>query len=103
MALPTQPSLSSIVQEGLKRAGYPTGGSSTQQTQANLWVEETKNDIWRILNGRRLKCLMATSYGVTADGVSRYALPSDFESFYSMNILDGLHTGTAQAVAAGLG
>ena len=100
MSLPTTPTLTLIVNEGLKRAGYPSGGSATQQTQAEGWVEETKWDIWSRLSGKRLKALMATSYGVTADGVSRYALPSDFESFYSLAILDGVNTGTASAVSA---
>ena len=98
--IPTQPTISTIVQEGLKRGGYPSGGSSAQQTQAQDWVEQTKWDIWTKLNGRKAESLMTVAYGVTADGVSRYALPADCEDIYSITILDALHTGTAQAVTA---
>lgn len=95
MALPTAPSLTTICTDALRLAGYPTP-TAAQLTQAELWIEETKQDIW--LKHRRLKPLLMTAYGVTAVGKSRYALPSAFDIMSSCSILDG-DSGTAQAAA----
>src|SRR4030067_2128742 len=101
MAVHTQPTKNSIAQDGLKLCGYPTGGSATQQTVAETWIEEAKMDIWNLMNKYevKLKCLLTTAFGITTAGVSRYANPSDCDIISSINILDGDHTGTAQAVA----
>ena len=98
MAIPTQPTLTTLCTEGIKKAGYPSP-SSAQLTRAEDWVEETKNDLWNL--EKRWKPLMIMTFGVTADGKSRYAMPSDFEQDLSVVILDGTHTGTLQAGAAG--
>ncbi len=98
MAIPTQPTLSLICTEGIKRSGYPSP-SAAQITRAADWIEEVKWDIWNL--DKKYKSLLISSYGVTTKGVSRYANPSDFESDLSIVILDGMHTGTLQAATAG--
>ncbi len=97
MSIPTQPTLTSLCTEGLKRSGYPSP-SSTQITRANDWIEEVKWDIWNM--DKKYKSLLIASYGVTAKGVSRYANPSDFASDLSISMLDGTHTGTLQSASA---
>ena len=98
MTIPTQQTLDTLTVEGLKRAGHHGESAGTAlQTRAEGWVEEIKWDVWSSLQGRKLKCLMATAYGVTTDGISRYALPDDFAEFYNVTILDGTHTGTCQS------
>jgi hypothetical protein len=97
MAIPTAPTLASICTEGIKRSGYPSP-SATQVTRAQDWIEEIKWDIWNL--DKKYKSLLIASYGVTTNGVSRYANPSDFESDLSVTILDGLHTGMLQSATA---
>ena len=100
MAIPTQPSLATIATDALKLAGYPDGGSATQQTVAQQWVEEAKMDIQNMADKYdvQLKSLFATAYGVTTDAVSRYANPDDCSNVYSVSLLKGDHEGTATAV-----
>jgi len=102
MALHTQPTLDLLTIEGLVLGGYPgmTAGHALQ-LRAESWVQEMYADIHQELNGRKLKPMMVTSYGVTANGVSRYALPSDAISINEIKLLDGTHYGQAQASAVG--
>ena len=94
MAIPTQPTLTILVTEALKRAGY-TSPSASQITRAADWIEEVKWDIWNL--SKKWKSLYVTAYGVTAKGVSRYAMPSDYDHDLSISMLDADHKGTLQA------
>lgn len=99
MSVYTQPSIDSLTIEGLSLGGHPnvTAGSALQ-LRSELWVQEMWNDIHQKLNGKRLQPLMVTSYGVTTKGVSRYALPPDFNKILGVTLFSSNITGTSQAV-----
>ena len=101
MSKPTQPSLITIAQEGLKLCGYPSGGDATLQAVAQSFIEESKMDIWNVQNQYRVKIkpLLVTAWGVTTENVSRYANPSDCDVVHSVNLCEGT-SGTASAVTA---
>lgn len=99
MAAPTPPTLSDIVTEALKKAGY-SSPNSTQLTRAqNRWVSEVKADIFTRL--RNFKPMQKTAFLPTTIGKHRYANPSDFGSELNLTLMTGAHTGTAQTGAAG--
>ena len=93
MAVPTAPTLSTLVAAGLDDAGL-SSPTSTQTTRGERFMEEIKADIVAV--ERRLTSLQTTAILVTANGQSRYALPTDFLSDLTMTRLDGSVTGTAQ-------
>lgn len=98
MAIPTAPTLTSLVAAGLDDAGI-SSPTPTQTTRGERFVEEVKADIVAV--ERRLTSLQTTSVLVTTNGQNRYALPTDFLSDLSMTRLDGSVTGTAQTGAIG--
>ena len=101
MAIYTQPSIDSLTIEGLSLGGHPNvSAGSALQLRSELWVQEMWNDIQQRLNGKRLNPLMVTSYGVTTNGVSRYALPPDFIKINNITLFSSNITGTAQTVTA---
>lgn len=102
MASPTAITLENIVEEGLKKAGY-TNPLSTQTALVSraedIWMREIKNDIVNSKN--KLMSLQTETIQPLVIGRSRYDLPSDFLSLVSMTLLDGEHSGAAQAGSAG--
>lgn len=101
MTAPTAPTLTSITTEGLRKAGLSTTSSSWSAllTRAqDEWMSEIKQDIMNV--EKRLKSLMQTSYQVTTNGLSIYSNPSDFGDDMNITLMDGSHTGTAQAGGA---
>lgn len=97
-AAPTAPTLTSITNEALKKAGYKSG--TTQFTDKssraqNEWMEEIKNDI--ALVQKKFKLLMKRTVQITTNGLAQYSMPSDFGRDYSLVLLDGANTGTFQA------
>jgi hypothetical protein len=101
MATDTAPTIAILVTEGLRKAGIlnPRAGGLAYERAQSEWMPEIKNDIWS--RAKKLKSLHKTAVGITTEGVDRYALPTDFSSDLTLNILDGLNTGTAQAGAVG--
>ena len=94
MAAPTAPTLTSLVTEALKKAGYSSPSSSLLTRAKDEWMEEVKHDIWT--RAKKLKSLHTTSIMVTTNGQARYSMPTDFSSDMTMTLLDGNTTGTAQ-------
>ena len=95
MPIPSNPTLSELVTEGLAKAGESNPDSSLLTRAETEWMGEIKNDIWHL--GKKPKILHITSYVVFQKGQSRYSNPADFSSDLSLTILDGSTTGTAQA------
>lgn len=93
MAIPTAPTLASIVTEGLQQAriSFPTNSQTTRYQ--NEVMEQLKNELWVEL--KQSKPLMNSSYMVLVPGQSRYSCPSDFASDMTMVVETGLTTGTA--------
>lgn len=98
MSIPTQPTKTTLVSEGLKKASYPSPPSALQTRGEDFWLDEVKQDIFYI--DPKWKSMMVVSYGVTTKGVSRYANPSDYGTDLSVTILNGEHTGTSTAASA---
>lgn len=95
MSAPSNPTLSELVAEALKKAGEYDPSTDTVDRAEDKWMEEIKQDIWR--RGKKLKNLMITSHGVATIGKSRYSNPSDYSSDLSITLLDGNIAGTATA------
>ena len=99
MAAPSNPSLTDIVTEGLKKAGDADPDATLITRASDLWMEEIKNIIR--FESPKLATLQVTSIGVLNKGQSRYAYPTDFGSDLSIVLLDGGTSGTAQDGSSG--
>lgn len=99
MAAPTAADATSIITEGLYRAGYPSPSAGLQTRATTYWLREIKNDIWRL--GKRFKNLQVSYPIILNTGQVQYELPTDFSSPISAQLVHGNNTGTAQAGAAG--
>ena len=100
MAVPSDPSVTTIVTEALKRAGI-YNPSSTQITDAGTYqFQEVKSDIRRLASRHPL--LRTTAVTATVAGQSRYTQPSDVDVVETVVLLDRPDTwvGTAQTAAA---
>lgn len=97
MAVPVDPTVSSIVTQALKRAGRTTP-TATQITEAtDHALQEVKADI--MLVAATHPHLQVTSTLVTTRGQQRYAIPMDANDHISISLLDGPDEwrGTAQS------
>jgi len=95
MASPSNPTLASIVAEGLYQANesHPSTAVTTRyQTEV---MEQLKNEVWKAC--RQPKIMQTFAYGVLVPGQSRYSCPTDFSSDMSAQILSGTIIGTAQS------
>jgi len=93
MAVPSYPTVGSLVAEGLAQAkiSYPTAAQTTRyQTEV---MEQLKNELWQSV--KQMKPLMTFSYMVLVPGQSRYSCPYDFSSDMTMVVETGLTTGIA--------
>ena len=98
MALPTVPTLTSIVTEALRKASYTNIPTLVQTRAETEWIDEIKSAIMNDVNknSRKLKLLFKTAYTVTTIGIHRYANPSDYSSDLNLVLLTGTNTGIAQ-------
>lgn len=98
MAIPTVPTVATLVAEGLAQAriSYPTSAQTTRY-QSEV-MEQLKNELW--LELKQSKPLMTSSYMVLVPGQSRYSCPSDFSSDMTMVVETGLTTGIATTATA---
>ena len=103
MAIQTQPDLNSIVDEGLKKAGYSdiqvSNDKNLRIRAKKQWIEETKHDIWKL--SKKLRSLFTTSTAISVENQSRYPFPSDYESDLTVTLLHGNERGTAQGSTSG--
>ena len=99
MVAPTPFTLITLVAEGLEKAGLSSPTTAQQDRGEDKFMEEIKNDVWH--KAKRLNSLQKVEILVTTNGQDRYAQPTDFSSWLSLTVLDGLINGTAQAGAVG--
>jgi hypothetical protein len=98
MAVPTPPTVTSLVTQALKRAGRTTP-TATQITEAtDHALQEVKADI--MLMAPTHPNLAATSTAVTTMGQARYNAPDDWNEFRGLVLLDGPEEWRGQAQAA---
>lgn len=100
MAVPLAPTANEIYAEGLQKAGFASGTAqhTALLTRAATWIEEIKNDIYTL--SKELKTLQKTYVHITTPNLSRYIMPTDYQSTIKMTLFDGDDYGTAQAGAA---
>lgn len=98
MAVPTSPTATSLVTEGLRQARIFNPTSAQIATYRDEVMEQLKNDLWQMV--KQSKPLQTFSYLTLTPGQSRYSCPSDYSSDMSMVILTGINTGTALAATA---
>ena len=92
MAIPTQPTKTTICTEALKRYYNGATPTSAEITRAEDYgLEKVKRDI--MLIGKKWRPLETVAYDITTSDVSRYVLPSDFEAIKNVTLLNGTHTG----------
>lgn len=91
MAAPTQPTPTTIVTEALNKYGIkvPTTAQLTRATDYGL--ELTKDTIWMF--GKKWKSLLTTVYLKVVANQVLINLPTDFETFKDLTLLDGLQRG----------
>lgn len=98
MAVPSNPSISDIVTEGLKRGGKVNPSVSDITNATNIQFQEVKSDIF--LKAPRHSSLLTQSMAATTKGVSRYNWPTACEALRSVQLIDapteGDWRGTAQ-------
>ena len=99
MTVPASPTLVSLVEQGLAKAGYDNPTPDMRNEAQDHYVAEIKNDIWML--EKKLKPLHTKSYDVTIIGQDLYPAPTDYSSGLSVTLLEGTVTGTAQAGAVG--
>ena len=103
MALPTDPTATTIVTEAYNAAGEsdPTAAQLTRAT--GQWMQEVLNDIWLegVASGNtRLKTLQETLVDVSTTGINTWGLAEDFDEELEIEVLDGSRYDTAQTAGA---
>ena len=99
MATDTAPTLNSLAREGLRKANIAKPSNDQIKRAKEEWVPEVKNDIWAL--SKKLKSLQKTVVQITTEGAEVYSNPSDYSSFLSATVLDGLDVGVATGGASG--
>lgn len=99
MAAPTAPTLSTLVAEAFKKAGYSSPSSALTTRAETLWMEELKADIW--VAGRKLKSLQTNGIRVLTKGLGKYSNPTDYYADMTMVFATGQRYGSAQTGSAG--
>lgn len=102
MAIPSSPTLATLVAEGFKQAGQSSPDSALTTRGQDQWMEEVKNDIfiYSAKVQKKLRSLYVVASTMCVIGKSRYALPTDYGGDLTLTILDGSHTGTATGGAS---
>jgi len=93
MAADPIPTLNSLVNEGLEKAGENLSNGTMLTRAREKWMPEIKDDIFT--DSKKLKSLHSTAILVLTPGLSRYSRPTDFSSDLAMQLLTGNITGTA--------
>lgn len=103
MAVPTVPTTTTLATEGLKKAIHSVPSAALIARATDYYMEEIKGDLQlkAATVQKKLRSLFKTGFLVIDEGKHRYALPSDFLGDLTLTLMDGEHTGTATAGAAG--
>ncbi len=103
MALPTDPSLTTLTTEAWKACGVDSPSSAQLTRAQDEWLQEVLNDIWlkAFQNGdTRLRTLQETLIDVSVDGQGYLDLAVGFDEEVKVTVLKATHTGTATGGAA---
>lgn len=94
MATPSNPTLDTIVAEGLTKAGENNPSAALLARAKTEFISEIKNDLFKGI--KQPKFLQITSHGILVRGQSRYSMPTDYSNDLTLTLLDGQVTGVAQ-------
>lgn len=94
MAVPTVPTIATILTEALTRSGTPSPTTDQLARAEDEWLEEIKQDI---LGRKNLRSLQETIVLIPIAYVTVYAIPSPLYTVNELWFYRGDETGTAQA------
>jgi hypothetical protein len=86
-------SLSTVVAEALKQAGYTSPPTAITTRAEGAWINILRNQLWLI--SRKWKSLQTSTVHTITKGLPRYALPTDFSSHLELTFVTGTKYGTA--------
>lgn len=104
MALPTDPTATTLTTEAYKASGIASPSAAQLTRATDEWLQEILDDIWNTASesgNTRLKTLQETLIAVSTSGKRFYDLGEDVDEELVVDILDGSRRGTAQSGAAG--
>lgn len=87
MAVPSLPTVTTVVTQALKRAGRVTPTALQIAEATDNALQEVKSDI--MFRAPTHRNLLATATAVTMRGQQRYFVPEDFNQMDSITLLDG--------------
>lgn len=96
MAAPTQPTATLIVTEALNKYGIKSPTAAQLTRASDYGLELTKDLIW--LKGKRWKNLLTEVYLKIIANQVVINLPTDFEDFKTITVMDGLIRGAVTGV-----
>ena len=103
MAAPTNPTVTNLVTEAFNKVNISSPSSAQLTRGQTYYFEEIKNDLWtraEIRGNTKFRSLQTFEVQVTTIGKSKYDFASDYDEVFSITLLDGEHTDTAQAGAS---
>lgn len=103
MSVPTNPTALLLVTEAFNKVGIASPTTPQTDRATDYFLQEILNDLWTRAERRgntHFRSLQTFEVQITTVGKSKYDFASDFDEEISITLLDGTHTGTAQAGAA---
>jgi hypothetical protein len=100
MAVPTDLTATNLVTESYGKIGMPDPTAAEITRAKDYFLQDIFNDLWtaaEVRGNTRFRTLQDFEVQITTVGQSKYDFPSDFYEEIDISILDGDHTGTAQA------
>lgn len=101
MSIPSDPSVSTVVTEGLKRGGRVSPSAGDITTASEVYLQEVKADIY--LAAPLHESLRTTAIIPVSVGISRYAWPTNAETIQSVQLVATSTEGSWQDTAQGGG
>lgn len=98
MAAPSNPTLDTLVREGLAKAGENSPSAALLARAQTEFISEIKNDLFKDI--KQPKFLQVTSHGILVRGQSRYSMPNDYSNDLTLTLLEGTITGIAQGASS---
>lgn len=99
MAIPTAPTATSVVTEGLKMAGIANPSNPLITRATGEWLERTKNFIARKKSGT-WKILEKSQVIIPDIYLQKISVPTDFKDIVEVTFYDGATKGTMQTATA---
>lgn len=103
MAVPTEPTATTLVTEAWKAAGNLDPSSAELTRATGEWLQEIFNDIWlksAAAGNTRLKTLQETLIDCSTTGIRTWDLAEDMDEELEIEVLDGSRYDTAQTATS---